>query len=456
MELCTPGGDGSVGLATTREAGGLYVHIPFCATLCPYCDFARVQGSSESRARYLRTLVAEIELCADCSLRFDTVYFGGGTPSILEPGELGEILDALRTRLELEEDSGVFLEANPDDVSASRLKAWKSLGVKTLSLGIQSFHSEELRYLGRRHDRQRAIRSLELARQARFHTLSIDLIYGLPGQQRSSWQRNLDEAVRFEPQHVSCYQLTIKDKTSFGRRKARGQLAELPGQAKGEFFRLTHAVLENAGYEAYEVSNFAREASHRSRHNQKYWTHTPYLGLGLAAHSYQGNRRWWNESNIAKYESFVASRVRPVAGSETLSDYELALETVLLGVRTKAGIDLHEFEARYGIDLVERNAALVEQYVKGGIATIDGNRLRLTRRGFAVADAVARDLEIGALPGWPPALGQPRAAASRAGNESDKSVFAVDAWCGSGWNGTGRRGGSLGNGSGNIARRQVP
>ena len=373
---------------------GLYLHIPFCSAICPYCDFAVLTGGRQARAAFVRSLLAEIELYRHFPLSFDTIYFGGGTPSALEPGAIGRVRDALDRNLDVEDGSRIFLEANPEDLSSANLKAWRGLGVRTLSLGVQSFRDAELKVLGRRHDTEEARRGVGMALEAGFDTVSLDLIYGLPNQRLREWEENLQQAVALGPEHVSCYQLSIHEGTAFGRRHAQGRLDELSDEVQAEFFDATHRILGAAGFEAYEVSNFARGPAHRSRHNEKYWDHTPYLGLGPSAHSFHESERWWNERDLPAYEERVARGGRPVAGRETLGADELALEALMLGLRRTAGIDLSVFRCRYGVDLLERNAERIDRYRQEGFAELTDDRLWLTRRGLAIADAVARDLEL--------------------------------------------------------------
>lgn len=375
---------------------GLYFHVPFCSAVCPYCDFAVRTGGRERRARFVARLLAEIGLWAGAPAPlagFDTVYFGGGTPSCLLPEELAQILDAARARLGVAPDARVFLEANPEDVTPEGLAAWRALGVATLSLGIQSFAPADLAFLGRRHDAGAARASVERALAAGFETVSIDLIYGLPdglpAGSPDGWRRTLDEAVRLAPDHLSCYQLTVHDGTPFGARRDRGALRELRGEAQAGLFALTHTFLADAGYPAYEVSNFARAPEYRSRHNRKYWEHAPYLGLGPSAHSFDGRRRWWNERELAGWEERVAAGERPVAGSEELGPEMLALESLLLGLRTVEGVDLAALRLRYGVDLAEGNAALLTCLTADGLLTSVGERLVPTRAGLAVADGLA-------------------------------------------------------------------
>ena len=379
---------------------GLYLHIPFCSAICPYCDFAVLTGGAERRASFVKHLLAEIRMWAEDRNAFpeiDTIYFGGGTPSALAPEDLARILIALRERLSIRDDAWIFFEANPEDVTPESVRAWRDLGVRTLSLGIQSFDADALRFLGRRHDPRAARQSVETAREAGFDTLSIDLIFGLTGQTPDFWRRTLEDALALTPDHISCYQLTIHEGTPFGFRLARGKMAEMPEPAQADLFLLTHELLAEHGLPGYEVSNFARGPGHQSRHNRKYWDHTPYLGLGPSAHSFsglEGHRRWWNERKLRPYEMKVEMDERPVAGAEELTAHDLALEALMLGFRTIEGIDLLRFHERYGIDLRAENTPLIEGLAENGLLTIEGDRLLPTLRGWAVADSLARDFEV--------------------------------------------------------------
>jgi putative oxygen-independent coproporphyrinogen III oxidase len=399
-------------------APGLYLHVPFCSAICPYCDFSVLKAGLAARMRFVERLIAEVPLAARAwtdERAFDTVYFGGGTPSQLPPSELARILDACRARLSIATDAWVFLEVNPEDVTSDSCAAWRRLGVRTLSLGVQAFSDDALRFLGRRHTGDQARAAIRAARDAGFSTVSVDLIFGLPGQTPEAWQRELSAAVALGSGHVSCYQLTIHERTRFGVAAKRGRLSEMPEPQQAVLFELTHRVLADAGYAAYEVSNFALGREHESRHNRKYWDHTPYLGLGPSAHSLamapEANaagesgpaaRRWWNELRTPRWESRIAAGERPVESEESLGPKQLATEAVMLGLRTTAGIDLDAFAARYGFDLLEANAALVAQLAGEGHVAVrsdapGGRRLVPSVSGLAVADGLAGAFEI-ALP----------------------------------------------------------
>jgi oxygen-independent coproporphyrinogen-3 oxidase len=374
---------------------GLYLHIPFCTSICPYCDFAVLIGYQQRRAGFVEALIAEIRQHRDQpQLTYDTIYLGGGTPSSIATDQLDQVLTTIRQELSLSPDPWLYLEANPEDVTPENLRAWRALGFRTISIGVQSFDDEVLSFLGRRHRAAQASKSVELARQAGFHTVSIDLIYGFAGHEPVAWRRQLDQAIALAPDHLSCYQLTLHQKTVLGRRYQRGELVELPEPVQAELFLLTHKLLNDSGFQGYEVSNFAAAPAHHSRHNRKYWDHTPYLGLGPSAHSFDGNRRWWNLRKLRHYQAAVAAGRRPRAGEEELSAEELALEEVMLGMRTCAGVDTGRVRDRYGIDLLAANTEVVSNLAQAGLLEQHGAKLVPTIAGLAVADTIAREIVI--------------------------------------------------------------
>jgi len=414
-------GQAAEGAETDRRRPGLYLHVPFCSAICPYCDFAVLTGGPRRRAEFVDSLESEIAAWRPEAERWrmiDTVYFGGGTPSALEPPQLARILAAARAALPVAPDAWIALEANPEDVTAESVGRWRDLGIAMLSLGIQSFDAATLRFLGRRHTPAQARQAVELALGAAFPVVSIDLIYGASGNggngnadragksgplqqdreaEQARWRRDLEQAVALGPHHLSCYQLTIHEGTPFGFQAARGELRDLPEADQAEAFRFTHTFLAGHGYAAYEVSNFARAPEHHSRHNRKYWDHTPYLGLGPSAHSFDGRRRWWNERKLRPWQAKLAAGEQPIAGSEDLGRRELALEELMLSLRTTAGLDLEAFHRRHACDLGARNGRLIEDLTARGLLAETGGRVVPTLEGLAVADSLARAFDLGDL-----------------------------------------------------------
>jgi len=376
-------------LATLEHGAGLYLHVPFCNRICPYCDYAALIAGEQRRQSFLSAVRAEIELYHDLPLVFDTVYLGGGTPSLLQPLQLEELLRACIGQLRVDANAEVFVEANPEDVNDDLVAALHGLGVTSLSLGVQSFDPDALNLLGRSHTPALARRALERALTAGFTTVSCDLIYGYPGHTPEDWRRQLEEVVELRPHHLSCYQLTVHTGTVFGKHRDRGELRELGDDRQADLLLLTHELLTDLGYLGYEVSNFALAAEHRSAHNRKYWEHVPYLGLGPSAHSFWQRRRWWNQPKLRLWQAALARGELPLLGEETLSVGELAFEAVMLGLRTAAGVDLGRISSEYGIDLVPANAALIDQLQEQRLVNLRGGRLVPSLRGMALADSLA-------------------------------------------------------------------
>jgi oxygen-independent coproporphyrinogen-3 oxidase len=377
---------------------GVYLHVPFCAAICPYCDFAVARGDAPARDRFTAALVAELAASsAALAGPFDTVYLGGGTPSYLEPRQLETILDAVRSALPIEGEAFVVMEANPEDVTRSSVAAWRDLGVLGLSLGVQSFDAGVLRFLGRRHRGDDARRAVELALESGFPWVSLDLIYGSPAPARDALA-DVETAIRLAPHHISCYQLTVHDGTPFAAARDRGRLTELSNDAQATLFLAVHDALAAGGYPAYEVSNFARGAEHRSRHNTKYWRHAPYLGLGPSAHSFDGARRWWNVKDWREWAAAVERGAPPLSGSEILTVRDLALEALMLGLRMADGVAIDAYRERHGIDLLGANRERIARAAAEGLLLVEERWLRPTSRGLAVADALAASFDLEGSP----------------------------------------------------------
>jgi oxygen-independent coproporphyrinogen-3 oxidase len=320
---------------------------------------------------------------------FDTLYFGGGTPSLLPLAQLEKILNYIHKYLPICAGNEITFEINPGDGDPEYFRGLSALGINRLSLGVQSFDERVLKFLGRRHTADQARRSIEGAGRSGFRNLGLDLIFGVPGQSIRSWMDTLKTALTFSPEHLSCYELTIEENTPFAL-KAREKSFSLPEEeVQREFFLRTSEFLESEGSIHYEVSNFARGEEHFSRHNQKYWDHTPYLGLGPGAHSFDGTRRWWNHRSAEKYIASLAGGTLPVESFEDLTPDQRLLERLYFGVRTRKGIDLEEFRREFQVDLEVEKGGTLSLLEKEGLITIRGGILTPTRAGLAVADRLA-------------------------------------------------------------------
>lgn len=370
------------------EKAGLYLHIPFCKSKCGYCDFFSVTDQALTN-EFVEAILYEMEMYRDRFQAFDTIYFGGGTPSLLPPAHLERILDGIQRAFRIPRDAEITLEANPGDLDLAYLRMLRRIGVNRIVLGIQSFDEATLRFLGRRHSPQESRFAILWAREAGFENVGLDLIYAVPGQGVMLWQETLREAITFSPEHLSCYELSLDAETPLGKRREAGAF-DLPGEdLRYDYLVATAQFLEEAGYIQYEVSNFARGSRYFSRHNQKYWDHTPYLGLGPSAHSFLNGKRWWNHRSLAQYLSDVKEAKAPVAGCESLSLEALRLETLFLGLRTRKGIDLERFRRDYGYDPFGQRGELLARLIDDGLLALREGFVVPTRAGMALADRLA-------------------------------------------------------------------
>ena len=359
---------------------GLYIHIPFCRSKCPYCGFYSI-ASASLVPRWLDAFKKEAVLYKGLFKEpFDSLYLGGGTPTALETQQLKEIIDCVSSCYYFKDDTEITIEANPGDVDMGMCAALKAMGFNRVNLGVQSFNDDELLFLGRRHNADEAKDAIEFLRGAGFNNVGIDLIYGLPGQSLEIWKKNLERAVTFNPEHLSCYQLNIEKGTPFFRMREKGLIEPLKEETEESFFLETSEYLEGHGYIHYEVSNFAKGEKHYSRHNRKYWDHTPYLGLGPSAHSFDGSSRWWNVRSVTDYFKAIEKGSRPVEECEKLNQEQLMMETVSLGLRTKWGFDMNILHQSDETDKV------ISTLVKSGYIHVRDRRIIATRKGFLIAD----------------------------------------------------------------------
>ena len=371
---------------------GLYIHIPFCLSKCHYCDFYSLTSISAIPA-FLEALFKEMEMYCNRFNPFDTVYIGGGTPSALSPQQMEDILMSVQKNFDLisnpEITPEITVETNPADLDRSFLESMREIGINRINIGVQSFDEKVLDFLGRRHSAKQAISAIEASRKAGFCNIGLDLIYGVPEQGIDSWLDTLKQAVAFSPEHISCYQLTLETKTPLGMRYQAGEFS-LPGEElQHEFFMKTSELLEDAGYIHYEVSNFALGTKFTSRHNQKYWDHSPYLGLGPSAHSFQYNRRWWNHPSLDQYLAAINAGNLPIEETEILMIEQLRLEALYLGLRTKKGVSLQDLKNRYEYDLFTEKKEMLDKLQEEGLISIQNGYLYPTQTGLAVADSLS-------------------------------------------------------------------
>ncbi|SPD75198.1 putative oxygen-independent coproporphyrinogen III oxidase [uncultured Desulfobacterium sp.] len=362
---------------------GLYIHVPFCRSKCPYCGFYSI-ASEKLIPRWVNALKKEAVYYKNRFGRFDSLYLGGGTPSLLDTGILSDMVEYLFSCFDFMADSEITIEANPSDLSPEKARALRQIGFNRISLGVQSFCDRNLRFLGRTHSARQAQEALTLVKSCGFNNISMDLIYGFDGQSLTDWMGTLSKAVSFGPAHFSCYQLTLEEKTPLFRLKERGLYHPLDDVMESSFFITTSRFLKDNGYTHYEISSFAENDSSISKHNMKYWLHSPYLGLGPSAHSFDGSQqRWWNVSSVRRYCEALEEGASPVSGSECLSDEQLAFERVVLGLRTKDGLDENV------IPLNHRSWNLMSELRDSGFIVIDNGRIMPTTKGFLMADYLA-------------------------------------------------------------------
>jgi oxygen-independent coproporphyrinogen-3 oxidase len=369
-------------------AAGLYVHIPFCSSRCSYCDFATGLYQSELAERYVRGLIKEIRTSQYAGENVDTIYFGGGTPSLLAPAQLERILAALYDRFSVDTGSEITLEINPGSATPEKLRAFRSLGVNRASFGAQTFDDAELAKLGRSHNSADALRTFADLCDAGFANVSFDLIAGLPGQTLAGWQRNIRQALDLAPEHLSFYLLEVHSATPLAEHIRRGIQPQPDEDLAGVMYEWMLAQAAAAGYEHYEISNLCRPGFH-SRHNVKYWTAAPYYGFGCSAHSYDGNtRRWSNHRDVLKYVESVESGASPVVEEQQLSATDVRAEAVFLGLRMMQGVDLRRYRESFGVDLRDEHADDLDRFCKAGLVELDGDLIRLTRTGALLSNEV--------------------------------------------------------------------
>lgn len=373
----------------------LYLHIPFCEHKCIYCDFYSIENLSPMDA-FLRALEEEIGMYAEYrnEEKFETIFFGGGTPSLLSPAQLEEILSKLYNTFSITTNAEITVETNPGTVDACKLADYRALGVNRLSVGVQSFHEEELRFLTRIHSAEQAKECIRSAHRVGFENVNVDLIFALPNQTVERWQSNLRQALELEPEHISAYSLIVERGTPLARMVAAKQVAPLPAEQDAEMYEWTMDVLTAAGYEHYEVSNYAKPGF-RSRHNSVYWHHKNYLGFGPSSHSFWSSdthaRRWWNISHLSTYTAKLSSGVLPVAGEEVLDDNELLEEVIMLGLRSD-GVDLELVRTRFGVDLLGGPQSFINNLFETKLTIVDNGKLRLTNHGYLLCDAIAETI----------------------------------------------------------------
>jgi oxygen-independent coproporphyrinogen-3 oxidase len=370
---------------------GIYIHIPFCKQACHYCNF-HFSTSPALQNDFTVALLKEMELRKGYleGEIIETVYFGGGTPSLLPDSALRAILESVYRLFPVHPDPEITMEANPDDMEEARLRVWKAMGMNRLSIGIQSFFAEDLLWMNRAHRAEQALLALDLTIKTGFNQFSLDLIYGSPGLTDEKWEKNLETALSFQPPHISCYALTVEPKTALHKMIRMHKSEQVQPEKQAAQFLTGIKILESAGYEHYEISSFAKPAN-RSRHNSSYWNSKKYLGLGPSAHSFNGVSRQWNIANNALYIKKIIAE-QQVFELEILQPRDLLNEYIMTSLRTREGLDLRHIREHFGDEKANRLESQTEVYLQSNqMENLEG-RLILTGKGKLFADGIASAL----------------------------------------------------------------
>ena len=368
---------------------GIYIHIPFCKQACTYCDFHFSTTFEKYRSALIDAILEELERRKDYldSQPIETIYFGGGTPSLLTKDELQSILSKIRTIYKVVDTAEITLEANPDDISKERLEEWKNEGVNRLSIGLQSFLQSDLDWMNRAHTAEESENAVKLAKKYGF-SLTVDLIYGLPDRSLVEWKSNIDQLISLAPNHISAYCLTVENNTILRNWVDKGKVYPASEDDQAEQFLLLVDVLEKAGYEQYEISNFAKKGQF-SKHNSNYWKGVSYLGVGPSAHSFDGESRRWNVSNNRKYILGITTN-KEYSETEILTPKDRFNEAVMTGLRTVWGVSIDDLRWHHctGKSFDEQ----LEAFRKEGLLEVENNQIRLTKKGRLQADYIASEL----------------------------------------------------------------
>jgi oxygen-independent coproporphyrinogen-3 oxidase len=373
----------------------LYVHIPWCQSKCPYCDFNSHAASSWPEAQYTRALISELKHRAATppysGHRVRTIFFGGGTPSLFDPRSIGEIIDATNRVCGIEGDAEITLEANPGTVNLAKLAGMRAAGVNRISFGAQSFNEATLKFLGRIHSADETRAAATMAHRAGFDRLNLDLIFAVPGQTVADVLVDIESVAALEPDHISAYNLTFEEGTAFFTDLKRGRIKQLANDEQAAMYQTVREEIPRRGYAMYEISNYA-PPGHEASHNLTYWRGQTYLGIGAGAHSYAGNghggRRWWNEKLPARYISAIEDRASAEAGAETIDEATAQSEFVFLNLRLRDGFALTDFHDRFGRNFECIFGSVATPLFNNGLLTLDRGRIRLTDRGLEMADSV--------------------------------------------------------------------
>lgn len=378
---------------SSMQPAGIYLHIPFCAVKCMYCDFYSIADREESIPRFIKSLITEIERCnINCSAwKFDTVFIGGGTPSLLGPLHVESIVSALQKKYDLSNVKEFTLEANPGEAPKDRLKAFHSLGINRISMGVQSLQPDLLKFLTRIHTLDQVYNTYNHARSAGFDNVNCDLIYSIPGQSWDVWEQDLNQVINMAPDHISAYTLTLEKGTDLFQMVKNGKVSMPKDGQTGDWFLKTHEILDSNGYNTYEISNFARPGM-ECQHNLHYWRIHPYLAFGPSAHGFDGIHRWNNARSLDHYIQQIESGKSPVSKTETLTEINHLNEIIGFGLRMKEGIDLGQIPENYKNQFYQNLNRIKQKWNECIIET--KMTVSLTGKGMAFCDTITVELML--------------------------------------------------------------
>ena len=371
-------------------SAGIYIHIPFCKSRCSYCDFATGLYNTELAERYVQALLIDIQTTRkeELSKAVNTIYFGGGTPSMLSPSQIERLLEALHQRFQIEPAAEITMEINPGSVTKSNLTEFRHAGINRASFGAQTFDDAELARLGRSHTATDTLKTFDALRESGFGNISFDLIAGLPGQTMERWQSNVERSLGLKPEHLSFYLLEVHSGTPLAQHIERGIQPKPDDDLAGEMYEWMLESASTSGYEHYEISNLCLPGF-ESRHNSKYWSGAAYYGFGCSAHSFDGHDcRWSNERDVNSYVQLVESGRSPIVGEQRLSQNDLKAEAIFLGLRLMSGVDTREYQRNFGIDIREEHQDDFKRFQEAGLIEFDGDLIRLTRTGALMSNEV--------------------------------------------------------------------
>ncbi len=370
------------------KKSSIYIHIPFCKHKCIYCDFYSVITETD-KEKFIDSLQKEMDYYSKEKYSGEgikSIFFGGGTPSILSGREIGGILDGVRERYNLQPDCEITIECNPGTLDREKLSSYRDSGINRLSIGIQSFDDNELKFLTRIHDSKTAIETVEFAYKEGFENINVDMIFCLPNQSRETWLRNLETAMKLPIKHISAYSLILESGTILNKMVEDGKVSMRESEFDADIYEESIELLAKRGFAQYEVSNFAKEGF-ECKHNLAYWHHDSYLGFGPSAHSFWEGERWWNYTSLRKYIEKINKDGNGVKGRESLAEDDLLDEYVMLALRSD-GIDLSELERRYGKIWYEKNRNFVETIISNGFAKDEKGKIKLTAKGYSICDEI--------------------------------------------------------------------